>query len=693
MSEYRYTAYLSYSHRDARWAGWLHRALERYRVPPRLEAEGRRIERRTLAPVFRDRDDLSSSADLEGTLGSALEASEHLVVLCSPESAQSRWVNEEIRSFRALGRGDRIHCVIVDGDPQAPPGEGGCFPPALFEGEAGGKEPLAADPREFADGKHLALLKVAAGLLGVPLDALRRRDLVRRRRVQSLAAVGALVMVVLVGMAVSARIAERQERAQAEQMASFIVDLGDDLRGDLDLESLGRMSATAIGYLDQIDPDRLSPESRIKVARALRQVGNVNWHQGAINDAQDAFQRSLDVFRSLADTVPATGTGLVNEVWFELSQAEFYLGYLLLEMGDIGASKPHFDQYLEIARTQHEAKPEDPRWHLEYSYATSALVNAGLNLREPVDAEILQTVERNLELAERALASNQEADRAEALAHYGNELAFAADAMLRACLLDEALETRQESLSIFEELFSATGEAADELQVALRHRGIGGVYSALGRLDEARTHQQAALDIFQRQFNRDPSNETNITDVASGHRRLGRLLVFTGEYEAAARHQRTARDLLTPMLGDDEVLTWQRDEFRALVLEEVARARLAGDRALALDLLDRYRPLLASTELGEDLSPFQASARVEFRYERWRLTGADPAAEESFLLQSLPIDLGEYTGCHEADLLARHGVMTGDPAFARNKVNYLASAGYREPGYLEFCRAEGLCKP
>jgi hypothetical protein len=58
MSSFKYEAFISYSHADARSAAWLHRALERYHVPRALV--GRVTERglvpARLYPVFRDRD-------------------------------------------------------------------------------------------------------------------------------------------------------------------------------------------------------------------------------------------------------------------------------------------------------------------------------------------------------------------------------------------------------------------------------------------------------------------------------------------------------------------------------------------------------------------------------------------------------------------------------------------------------------
>ena len=58
----RYRAFISYSHKDARWARWLHRTLEGYQLPRRLRGTtgefGALPDR--LRPIFRDREELSS---------------------------------------------------------------------------------------------------------------------------------------------------------------------------------------------------------------------------------------------------------------------------------------------------------------------------------------------------------------------------------------------------------------------------------------------------------------------------------------------------------------------------------------------------------------------------------------------------------------------------------------------------------
>ena len=85
-TEYKYRAFISYSHKDEKWASWLHKALETFRVPKYLVGEttsaGKIPER--LGKVFRDREELSSSHSLGTELTQALQDSACQIVICSP---------------------------------------------------------------------------------------------------------------------------------------------------------------------------------------------------------------------------------------------------------------------------------------------------------------------------------------------------------------------------------------------------------------------------------------------------------------------------------------------------------------------------------------------------------------------------------------------------------------------------------
>jgi len=211
-----YRAFISYSHRDAKWAKWLHRALERYAVPidayppeETLHPDGTKRSRR-LTPVFRDRDELPASGSLADTIQHALEVSENLIVLCSPNSAASQYVNAEIEIFRGLhpDNDKKVYALIVEGEPPK------CFPAALT---AGGVEPIAADAREEGDGKADAKLKLIAGMLGVGFDRLKQREAKRQRnRLLVMVAVVSAVAVTTSFLALWALKAEKEATTQKE---------------------------------------------------------------------------------------------------------------------------------------------------------------------------------------------------------------------------------------------------------------------------------------------------------------------------------------------------------------------------------------------------------------------------------------------------------------------------------------------
>ena len=190
---FHYRAFISYSHVDKAWGEWLHKAIETYLVPRRLVGTPGRdgpIPKR-LFPVFRDREELPTSHDLGGQITQALEQSACLIVICSPHSAASRWVNEEILAYKRMGRDNRILALIVAGEPNASDKgqpERECFPKALrfgvgHDGQLNDeqREAIAADARKGGDGKKSALLKIIAGLLGVSYDTLAQREQQRRK--------------------------------------------------------------------------------------------------------------------------------------------------------------------------------------------------------------------------------------------------------------------------------------------------------------------------------------------------------------------------------------------------------------------------------------------------------------------------------------------------------------------------------
>lgn len=299
MQEFRYRAFISYSSADRAFAIWLHRALENFVVPKDMAQAGdERPRHRRLTPVFRDRDELSASSDLSESIDAALAASGALIVLCSPDAAASKWVNEEIIRFRALGRGDRIYSAIVPRRSSRPLQPEQWFPPALLQGANGvTRVPLCADFREEGDGRNDGLLKLAAPLLGVDYSRLQRRWQVARTRAMQrwtlgISATAALFAVISVIALVQFQIAV-QERIRAEN------------ERDRAERALRSANAAASGLVMEIagNARREAGVSKSFVVQTLIRAQNVLLAALAASDGQNAdIRRSLGVlYDTLSD--------------------------------------------------------------------------------------------------------------------------------------------------------------------------------------------------------------------------------------------------------------------------------------------------------------------------------------------------------------------------------------------------------
>lgn len=358
---YKYRAFISYSHRDEKWAAWLHKALETYRVPKYLvgQESARGPVPARLAPVFRDRDELSTSHCLGNELTQALADSACQIVICSPSAAQSHWTNEEILTYKRLGRSDRILCLIVDGEPGASDdpqrADEECFPPALrYEMGADGElsdrrsEPMAADARRGKDNRHNAKLKLIAGMLGVGFDALRQREQQRRhRRMAALAVASMAGMVITSGLAVTAylaRIEAEQQRNRAEveaetarQTTQFMVGL---FKVSDPSEALGN-TITAREILDKgaqrID-DELVEQPEIQ-ATLMDTMGTVYTSLGLYPEAERLVERSLQKRRDL-----------FGEQHHEVAASLTHLGEVQTLNAEYDAAETNLRQSLAVRR-------------------------------------------------------------------------------------------------------------------------------------------------------------------------------------------------------------------------------------------------------------------------------------------------------------------------------------------------------
>ncbi|MGH8172066.1 MAG: TIR domain-containing protein [Rhodanobacteraceae bacterium] len=543
MLDYRYRAFISYSHRDSAWADWLQRALESYRIPSRLIGLTTRagVIPARLAPVFRDRDELPSATDLSRKVGEVLAQSACLIVVCSPHSAQSHWVDEEVKAFQRLGRADRIYCLIVDGEPGASAWPGRehdeSLSPALKQrfdaaGAPAGEpfEPIAADARPGKDGKANARIKLIAGMLGVDLDDLKHRER-RRRRWQIFAgvAVGVLLLCltsVLAINAVIARYAAERRQKQAEELVTYMLgDLDDRLRQVNRLDIIESVVDKVVKYFDDLPAADVNDNSTALRAQALLKLGAVRRDEGRVAAARDAFNEALAGSEKLVQHAP-------DEAQYQAIRAES-----LTWLGFIDWSQGRLDDTLQ-----------------RFGAARDTLLR--VSALHPGDLDVL--------------------DRLGA-AHTNAGRVYEARGQL-----DDA---RREYAKVLEGYSDLSRQQPEKLEwkseLGYAHNNLAQLALKEGNLEEAVKEYVADREIKVNLAGLDPADNMRREDLVASEGFLGRVLHLCGETDASKRHLRAAMDAIESLLlVDPHAADWlEKAGSYGWMLGQIARAD--GDLAEA----------------------------------------------------------------------------------------------------------------
>lgn len=332
-----------------------------------------------LAPIFRDREELSVAENLSEAVQTALANSDCLIILCSPASAKSKWVNKEILTFRELYPDRPIFTAIIGGEPLASlngnqNGEE-CFPPALLEGRSQGEvlEPLAADFRSEGDGFRLALVKLVAGMLGLGLNEIIQRDLQRRQRRVTVITTASLCLSLIMGAlalsALSAQSEAEQRRAEAEGLIEFMLtDLKDRLEPVGRLDVLDAVGEQVIEYYSGQNLGDLSADSLGRRSRAFHLLGRI---ESASGDLESAFQRFSSSYESTLQHLSQAPDD--PDRIYEHSQSAFWVGEFAGHQGRPEDRERYWVEYKELADQLVAIDPTNVEWLTESAYSYTNL--------------------------------------------------------------------------------------------------------------------------------------------------------------------------------------------------------------------------------------------------------------------------------------------------------------------------------
>jgi acyl-coenzyme A thioesterase PaaI-like protein len=218
----KYRAFLSYSRADAGVARRVRGRLERFRIDRELFGRSTRVGPvpEALRPIFRSRHDFYTKPSLGAGTAAALADSAALILLASPHSARGKYVNKQVKLFRACHPERPVVVLIIEGAPDDQ-GNAGAWPALRFavapDWAESPADAMLPDLCEQGDGLEAAVAKVVARLIGLaPQDVHQRAERARRRRGRIRTTIAAAMAVLATASGFSFLQAQRQQAARAE---------------------------------------------------------------------------------------------------------------------------------------------------------------------------------------------------------------------------------------------------------------------------------------------------------------------------------------------------------------------------------------------------------------------------------------------------------------------------------------------
>jgi tetratricopeptide (TPR) repeat protein len=580
---------------------------------------------KTLRPIFRDREDFSAGHSLTEQTIAALEASNFLIVICSPNAAQSKYVNEEVRRFKMLARAERVIPVIVGGEPGDPARE--CFPRALrYKVEADGhitdegEEPIAADARPQGDGEEIAKQKVVAGLLGLGLDEIvRRADRARRRRNRFWAALAGVFLLFAVAASGSAAYAWQQLKTNEAFLNATLkraTEIIDEAVAQAEKYNVPRAATLSLlvkaeGLFDDMAQfGRPTPELRYRKALMLIQFAR---NYEILGDTDKQFARANEAYRLLAGLAAEKPDDSTYQS--DLSAAYIEVGDVLKARGNLSEALQAYRDSLAIIERLALVYPDHAglqrNLSVDYERIGDVLVAQG-NLTEALQAygDGLAIRERLLKpypgnaVLQRDLSVLQD-KVGDVLVEQGN--------------LTEALQIYRDDLANTERLAKAYPDNADlQRDLSRFFDKVGHVLVAQGNLTEALQAYREGLAITERLAKADPGNAGWQRDLSLSYERIGLVGMLQGNLTEALQAYRDSLALRERLAtADPGNADWQRN--LSISYEGIGNVLLMQDNLT--EALQAYRDGRAITERLAKADPGNAISQrgLAISYSRFAL--------------------------------------------------------------------------
>ncbi|MCW1983375.1 DNA-binding winged helix-turn-helix (wHTH) protein [Xanthomonas arboricola] len=542
------------------------------------------------------------------------------------------------------------------------------------------------DDHLLNSGRPLSEAREAARRMPQDLDALdvaflHACERAHRQRRGLYAAAAALLVVLasaslLLGwQARQAQQVAEQRRDEAQQLVGYMLgDLAEQLRTVGNLKLLDSVGTRALRYLEELPNASMQAGDLINHARALRTTGEVLMNQGKLDQAHAAFTRAAATAAQARALAPD-----VLEAHAETGQAAYWLGAMAYRNKQFPLARRHWAQYLAASEWLVRAKPDDPRWQLELSYALNNL--AMLATTQGNAPTAIGFFARDIALKRVLVARTP--DNASLRYELIDSLSGLSLAQENQGLLAPAEQGYREQLAMLRVLVNKDPEAhAWQRRLAGSLIRTSNLALARGHLVQAQQDARESLRLLQPLAALQPDNVAWRRDLAHAYAQAGWVAALDGHAGDATQQLARAQQTMAELLQQAQPLPeWQW-------LEAIIALRLQAARAppLAQD----FAPIVARLETLHRAKPdevvgISALAQALVWHGEQRAAAGDDAGARTAWQRALAVlgkDAGNSRDKNLLDPWIRAHVHLGQRTAVTQQLGWLYQAGYRHPGFV-----------
>jgi tetratricopeptide (TPR) repeat protein len=452
------------------------------------------------------------------------------------------------------------------------------------------------------------------------------------------------------------------------------------------LEVVDQHDQQVIQYLESLGLSDLDKEQLVDWGLDRREQG-ISYHQrGELVEAMEFFQQSRAAFIELYQR-----EGSTKRAQFELGQAEFWVGYVYLDRGDLDEAEESFTRYGAITRRLVNAAPNDAEMVMELSYTLANLGALEMARREPDIDNALRLTQSAVQYNQIALVLDPENEI------YRNEMAgtvaWLSDAWLESCNLGKSFDFRQQRVDLTRELYEASPENQGyKLEMAFSLSGLASVQRLIPIQDQALANLQQAYVLLNEIAEQDGNNQKRRMEAIVRAQRMLDIRFWIEPPEELWPEANALRDQMKAFFSQGSSVDYETSIDYGFFLVQLSQiAWLLEKREESERLLDQAITRLFTLVEEEPESRSSRSSFAHAVFVFWERNGILPSKEADLMLNGYLGDPEQVRSCSDASLAARLNIMRGNKNLAKHYTDYLLGRGYYEPGFVAFCRRYELC--